>query len=149
AREMIHSLREATRALQNGELVCIFPEGQMTRIGQMMPFRRGMERILKGVDVPVIPVHIDGIWGSIFSFSGGKFFWKWPRKIPYPGARRLGPPLPPPLPPQRTPPVRARIGRRRFRAPQAADEDHSAVFCGHRAPSSLPFRHVRFPDAEA
>jgi len=93
-REMIHSLREATRALQNGELVCIFPEGQMTRIGQMMPFRRGMERILKGVDVPVIPVNIDGIWGSIFSFSGGKFFWKWPRKIPYPVRVSFGSPMP-------------------------------------------------------
>ena len=93
-REMIHSLREATRALQNGELVCIFPEGQMTRIGQMMPFRRGMERILKGVDVPVIPVNIDGIWGSILSFSGGKFFWKWPRKIPYPVRVTFGKPLP-------------------------------------------------------
>ena len=97
-REMIHSLREATRALQNGELVCIFPEGQMTRIGQMMPFRRGMERVLKGLDkdasVPVIPVHIDGIWGSIFSFSGGKFFWKWPRKIPYPVRVTFGEPMP-------------------------------------------------------
>src|SRR5579862_713505 len=93
-REMIHSLRAATSALQNGELVCIFPEGQMTRIGQMMPFRRGMERILKGVDVPVIPVNIDGIWGSIFSFAGGKFFWKWPRKIPYPVRVTFGAPLP-------------------------------------------------------
>ena len=93
-REMIHALREATRALQNGELVCIFPEGQMTRIGQMMPFRRGMERILKGLDVPVIPMHIDGIWGSIFSFSGGKFLWKWPRKIPYPVRVTFGKPLP-------------------------------------------------------
>jgi acyl-[acyl-carrier-protein]-phospholipid O-acyltransferase / long-chain-fatty-acid--[acyl-carrier-protein] ligase len=93
-REMIHSLREATRALQEGQLVCIFPEGQMTRIGQMMPFRRGMERILKGLDVPVIPMHIDGIWGSIFSFSGGKFFWKWPRKIPYPVRVTFGKPLP-------------------------------------------------------
>ena len=93
-REMIHALREATRALQNGELVCIFPEGQMTRIGQMMPFRRGMERILKGLDVPVIPVQIDGIWGSIFSFSGGKFFWKWPRKIPYPVRVTFGKPMP-------------------------------------------------------
>jgi len=93
-REMIRSLREATRALQEGELVCIFPEGQMTRIGQMMPFRRGMERILKGLDVPVVPVHIDGIWGSIFSFSGGKFFWKWPRKIPYPVRVTFGKPLP-------------------------------------------------------
>src|SRR5258707_594690 len=93
-REMIHSLREATGALQDGELVCIFPEGQMTRIGQMMPFRRGMERILKGLEVPVIPMNIDGIWGSIFSFSGGKFFWKRPRKIPYPVRVTFGKPLP-------------------------------------------------------
>jgi acyl-[acyl-carrier-protein]-phospholipid O-acyltransferase/long-chain-fatty-acid--[acyl-carrier-protein] ligase len=93
-REMIHSLRAATQALEEGELVCIFPEGQMTRIGQMMPFRRGMERILKGVDVPVIPVNIDGIWGSIFSFSGGRFFWKWPRQIPYPVRVTFGAPLP-------------------------------------------------------
>ena len=93
-REMIRSLREATRALENGELVCIFPEGQMTRIGQMMPFRRGMERILKGLEVPVIPMNIDGIWGSIFSFSGGKFFWKRPRQIPYPVRVTFGKPLP-------------------------------------------------------
>ncbi len=93
-REMIHSLRVATRALQEGELVCIFPEGQMTRIGQMMPFRRGMERILKGLEVPVIPMNIDGIWGSIFSFSGGKFFWKRPRKIPYPVRVTFGKPMP-------------------------------------------------------
>src|SRR6201981_1651775 len=93
-REMIHALREATKALQDSELVCIFPEGQMTRIGQMMPFLRGMERILKGLEVPVIPMHIDGIWGSIFSFSGGKFFWKWPRRIPYPVRVTFGKPLP-------------------------------------------------------
>src|SRR5260370_26952629 len=91
---MIEWLREATKVLKNGELVCIFPEGQMTRIGQMMPFRRGMERILKGVDVPVIPMHIDGIWGSIFSFSGGRFFWKWPRRIPYPVRVTFGTSLP-------------------------------------------------------
>jgi acyl-[acyl-carrier-protein]-phospholipid O-acyltransferase/long-chain-fatty-acid--[acyl-carrier-protein] ligase len=94
-REMIHSLREATEALHNGELVCIFPEGQMTRIGQMLPFRRGMERIMKGVDAPVIPMNIDGIWGSIFSFSGGRFFWKLPRRIPYPVRVTFGKPLPP------------------------------------------------------
>jgi len=92
-REMIHSLRLATEALKNGEIVCIFPEGQMTRIGQMLPFRRGMERIIKGVEVPIIPVNLDGVWGSIFSFSGGRFFWKFPRRIPYPVRVTFGAPL--------------------------------------------------------
>src|SRR2546429_2151705 len=58
-REMIHSLRQATEALKHGEAVCIFPEGQMTRIGQMMPFRRGIERGIKGGDVAIIPVDLD------------------------------------------------------------------------------------------
>jgi len=97
-REMIHSLRTATEALKNGELVCIFPEGQLTRIGQMMPFRRGMERIIKGVDVPIIPVNLDGVWGSIFSFAGGRFLWKFPRRIPYPVRITFGKPLPPTTP---------------------------------------------------
>ncbi|HEX4544707.1 MAG TPA: acyl-[ACP]--phospholipid O-acyltransferase [Candidatus Acidoferrum sp.] len=94
-REMIHSLRLATDALKNGEIVCIFPEGQMTRIGQMLPFRRGMERIIKGVEVPIIPVNLDGVWGSIFSFAGGRFLWKFPRRIPYPVRVTFGKPLPP------------------------------------------------------
>src|SRR2546423_3224320 len=94
-REMIHSLRLATDALKNGEVVCIFPEGQMTRIGQMLPFRRGMERIIKGVNVPIVPVNLDGVWGSIFSFAGGKFLWKFPRQIPYPARVTFGKPLPP------------------------------------------------------
>ncbi len=92
-REMIHSLREASEALRNGEVVCIFPEGEITRIGQMLPFRRGFERIIKGIDVPIIPVNIDGIWGSIFSFSGGHFLWKWPRRIPYPVRLTFGKPF--------------------------------------------------------
>ena len=94
-REMIHSLRMATEALKAGEVVCIFPEGQMTRIGQMLPFRRGMERIIKGVDVPIIPVNLDGVWGSIFSFAGGRFLWKFPRRIPYPVRVTFGKPMPP------------------------------------------------------
>ena len=94
-REMIHSLREASASIERGELVCIFPEGEMTRIGRMLPFRRGMERIMKNVDAPIVPVNIDGTWGSIFSFSGGRFFWKWPRKIPYPVRVTFGRPLSP------------------------------------------------------
>jgi len=83
-RELIHSLRTATQALHEGEIVCIFPEGQMTRIGQMLPFRRGMERIMKGVDAPIIPVNLAGVWGSLFSFERGRFLWKLPHRLPYP-----------------------------------------------------------------
>jgi acyl-[acyl-carrier-protein]-phospholipid O-acyltransferase/long-chain-fatty-acid--[acyl-carrier-protein] ligase len=93
-REMIQSLRTATQALKDGEIVCIFPEGQMTRIGQMLPFRRGMERIIKGVDVPVIPVNLGGVWGSVFSFERGKFLWKLPHRIPYPVTVTFGSPMP-------------------------------------------------------
>ena len=93
-REMLHSLREATAALRSGEVVCIFAEGEITRIGQLLPFRRGMERIVKGVDAPIVPVALGGIWGSIFSFEGGRFLWKMPRSIPYPVTVSFGKPMP-------------------------------------------------------
>lgn len=93
-RELIKSLQMASAALKNGEIVCIFAEGQITRIGQMLPFRRGMERIMKGVDVPIVPVAIDGIWGSIFSYDQGRFIWKLPRRIPYPVTVSFGKPMP-------------------------------------------------------
>jgi acyl-[acyl-carrier-protein]-phospholipid O-acyltransferase/long-chain-fatty-acid--[acyl-carrier-protein] ligase len=83
-RDMIRSLHTASEALRQDEIVCIFAEGQITRTGQLLPFRRGLERIMKGVDVPIIPVSLDGIWGSIFSFERGRFLWKRPRHIPYP-----------------------------------------------------------------
>src|SRR3984885_9282477 len=93
-REMIQSLRTATQALKDGEVVCIFPEGQMTRIGQMLPFRRGMERIIKGGEGPIIPTNLGGGWGSIFSFERGRFLWKLPRRIPYPVSVTFGKPMP-------------------------------------------------------
>jgi acyl-[acyl-carrier-protein]-phospholipid O-acyltransferase/long-chain-fatty-acid--[acyl-carrier-protein] ligase len=93
-RDMIHSLRAATRAIAAGEVVCIFAEGQMTRIGQMLPFRRGFERIMQGLDAPIIPVNLDNLWGSIFSFERGRYLWKVPRRIPYPVTVSFGEPLP-------------------------------------------------------
>jgi acyl-[acyl-carrier-protein]-phospholipid O-acyltransferase/long-chain-fatty-acid--[acyl-carrier-protein] ligase len=94
-REMIKSLQTASEAIRAGEVVCIFAEGQITRIGQMLPFRRGFERIMKGVDAPIIPVCLDGVWGSIFSFAEGRFYWKLPRRLPYPVTVNYGKPLPP------------------------------------------------------
>jgi acyl-[acyl-carrier-protein]-phospholipid O-acyltransferase/long-chain-fatty-acid--[acyl-carrier-protein] ligase len=94
-REMLHSLKTATDALRNDEIVCIFAEGQITRTGQLLPFRRGLERIMKGVEVPIIPVNLDGVWGSIFSFDRGRFLWKMPRRIPYRVTVSFGKPMPP------------------------------------------------------
>jgi acyl-[acyl-carrier-protein]-phospholipid O-acyltransferase/long-chain-fatty-acid--[acyl-carrier-protein] ligase len=65
-RDMLKSLQTASQAIKDGHVVCIFAEGQITRIGQMLPFRRGMERIMKDVDAPIVPVALDGVWGSIY-----------------------------------------------------------------------------------
>jgi acyl-[acyl-carrier-protein]-phospholipid O-acyltransferase/long-chain-fatty-acid--[acyl-carrier-protein] ligase len=93
-REMIASLREASAAIKNGDVVCIFAEGQITRLGFMLPFRRGFERIMKDVEAPIIPVALSGVWGSIFSFEKHRFIWKIPRRIPYPVTVNFGAPLP-------------------------------------------------------
>lgn len=93
-KDVIASLERARHALRNGHVVCIFAEGAVSRTGNLLPFKRGFERIMEGVNVPVIPVHLDRLWGSIFSFKDGKFFWKWPERIPYPVTVSFGPPLP-------------------------------------------------------
>lgn len=94
-REMIGALNEATDSIRRGEVVCIFAEGQITRIGQMLPFRRGLERIMKDVDAPIIPVSLDGVWGSIFSYARSRFLWKIPSRIPYPVTVSYGDPMAP------------------------------------------------------
>jgi acyl-[acyl-carrier-protein]-phospholipid O-acyltransferase/long-chain-fatty-acid--[acyl-carrier-protein] ligase len=93
-RDAIGSLERARRELQEGHVVCIFAEGSVSRTGNMLPLKRGFERIVDGLDVPVVPVHLDRVWGSIFSFKGGRFFWKWPVRVPYPVAVAFGTPLP-------------------------------------------------------
>lgn len=93
-REKIRSLQVAGQAIRNGELVCVFAEGQISRTGQMLPFRRGVERIMKNVNAPIIPVNLHGVWGSIFSFERGRFVWKLPRHIPYPATVSFGKSLP-------------------------------------------------------
>jgi acyl-[acyl-carrier-protein]-phospholipid O-acyltransferase/long-chain-fatty-acid--[acyl-carrier-protein] ligase len=89
------SLREAVRALQEGDSVLIFPEGHISRSGEMEEFEGGFSLLARRAGVPVVPVYLGGLWGSIFSYEKGRFFWKWPRQIPYPVSIRFGPPLPP------------------------------------------------------
>jgi acyl-[acyl-carrier-protein]-phospholipid O-acyltransferase/long-chain-fatty-acid--[acyl-carrier-protein] ligase len=94
-REMLHSLQIASEAIRNGDVVCIFAEGQITRIGQLLPFQRGMERIMKGVDAPIVPVALDGVLGSPSSFKQGRFVWQLPSRIPHPVTVSFGRSLPP------------------------------------------------------
>jgi hypothetical protein len=58
---------EVAAALEDGQLVCIFPEGGLTRDGEIGPFRPGMSRILERTPVPVIPLSLSGLWKSIFA----------------------------------------------------------------------------------
>ncbi len=97
-RVILRALRDAGRYLDAGEIVCIFPEGQLTRTGMLLPFRRGFERLVKGRNAPIIPVHLDRVWGSIFSYANGRFLTKPPERIPYPVTVSFGVPLPPDTP---------------------------------------------------
>lgn len=58
--------------LSAGEVVCIFPEGKLTRDGEMNEFKRGVEKILDRRAVPVVPMALRGLWGSFFSRRDGK-----------------------------------------------------------------------------
>ncbi len=87
------AILNAARGIENGDLICIFPEGQLTRSGCLTPIRRGMELIARRAKAPIIPIYMDGLWGSIASFSRGRFFTKLPQSIPYPFTVAVGEPL--------------------------------------------------------
>ncbi len=58
--------------LASGNIVCIFPEGEITRTGRINPFKPGIERIISTTPVPVIPMALNGLWGSFFSRKYGR-----------------------------------------------------------------------------
>ena len=93
-REAVSAIRAARKELEDGHVVCIFAEGAISRTGNLLPFKRGLEKIVDGLDVPIVPVYLDRVWGSVFSFKGGKFLWKWPARFPYPVTVSFGAPLP-------------------------------------------------------
>lgn len=89
------AIRRAASQIQAGQVVCIFPEGQLSRTGTLQRLQRGFEMIARHAQAPVVPVYLDQLWGSIFSFRGGRFFRKWPRKFPYRATVGFGPALKP------------------------------------------------------
>jgi 1-acyl-sn-glycerol-3-phosphate acyltransferase len=62
---------EIARALEQGDIVCIFPEGRITDTGEIYPFRSGIKRIIDRTPVPVVPLALRGLWGSFFSRKDG------------------------------------------------------------------------------
>lgn len=89
------ALQRAADALGRGDMVCIFPEGKLSPKGDIEPFQRGMELILRLQPATVQPVAMHGLWGSFFSWMGGGPFKRFPRRLPYPVRVRFGDPLPP------------------------------------------------------
>jgi acyl-[acyl-carrier-protein]-phospholipid O-acyltransferase/long-chain-fatty-acid--[acyl-carrier-protein] ligase len=82
-RKAKEGMREAISRIRAGEIVCLFPEGELTRTGSLLRLRRGYEIIARQAEAPVVPVWLDQLWGSIFSYRGGRFFTKLPKAIPY------------------------------------------------------------------
>jgi acyl-[acyl-carrier-protein]-phospholipid O-acyltransferase/long-chain-fatty-acid--[acyl-carrier-protein] ligase len=127
-RDIVQSLKHARNELDKGQVVCIFAEGAISRTGRLLPFKRGFEKIVQGTNVPIIPVHLDQLWGSIFSFKDGRFFWKWPKQLSYPVTVSFGPPLP--------------FSSTVFEVRNAVAELESNAF-GHR-PSATDLLHTAF-----
>ena len=88
------ALKTAREGVKAGDVIGIFPEGTLTRSGTLQSFKPGLKNILKGTDCPVVPMWVEGMWGSIFSFSGGKFFFKWPSKPRRHLTLHIGKPMP-------------------------------------------------------
>jgi acyl-[acyl-carrier-protein]-phospholipid O-acyltransferase/long-chain-fatty-acid--[acyl-carrier-protein] ligase len=94
SRKAKDAMREAAAKIRAGEIVCLFPEGELSRSGSLLRLRRGYEIIARQAEAPVVPVWLDRLWGSIFSFQGGRFFTKWPKAVPYRVMVAFGAPLP-------------------------------------------------------
>src|SRR5450830_698688 len=75
------AFRKIAEYLKEGELVCIFPEGKLTTDGEINEFKGGMTRVLEETPVPVIPLALQGLWGSFFSRDPAKGLFRrlWSR----------------------------------------------------------------------
>ncbi len=76
-----NAFKRIKEELDKGELICIFPEGKLTTNGEVDTFKAGIERILKESPVPVVPMALDGLWGSFFSHKGGHALTTRPKRF--------------------------------------------------------------------
>ena len=83
---VITALNEISEGLKAGDIICIFPEGQLTYTGGLGRFKTGIESIIKRDPVPVYPIALSGLWGSMFS---RKYLGSLKRFIPKKFSQRI------------------------------------------------------------
>ncbi|MBV8176798.1 MAG: AMP-binding protein [Verrucomicrobia bacterium] len=88
------AVRVAADRIRAREIVCIFPEGELSRTGTLIKLRKGFELVARLAECEVVPVWLDGLWGSLFSFEGGKYFFKIPKRLPLVARVAFGQPIP-------------------------------------------------------
>lgn len=89
------AFQTAAAELRAGHLVCIFPEGGLTADGELREFRAGMLRILRDTPVPVVPMALSGLWGSMFSRAHRQVWRRLPRRLLARLDLRIGAAIPP------------------------------------------------------
>lgn len=89
------AFEEMQAAVDAGDVLCIFPEGEITRDGEMNPFKPGIRKLVDSRPAPVIPVALQGLWGSLFSRKGGPALRKMPRRAFARIGLIVGEPIPP------------------------------------------------------
>ena len=89
------AFRVVAEELRADELVCIFPEGRLTADGEVREFRAGMLRILQETPVPVIPMALSNLWGSMFSRYSKRLLGRLPRRYLARITLAVGEPIPP------------------------------------------------------
>ncbi|THB78264.1 MAG: MFS transporter, partial [Desulfobacteraceae bacterium] len=75
------AFKQMQKVLENGEVLCIFPEGKLTCDGEIDVFKKGIEKLMKTHPVPVVPMAIRGMWGSFFSHRNGRALRSMPRRF--------------------------------------------------------------------
>ena len=93
--KQLHQLFLKTHELlRQGEIVCVFPEGGITRNGIMMNFRKGLSSMIPhDLEVPVIPVRLGMLWGFIFTYYYGKIKLRMPLQLRHPASVTIGKPI--------------------------------------------------------
>ena len=89
------AIRLAADEAKAGNVVCLFPEGQLSRSGTFNELKRGFEMIARKADCPVVPAYMHGLWGTFTSFAGGRYLHKLPRRLGSGLTVGFGEPIPP------------------------------------------------------